>query len=168
MKKAIKIILLILGIIILAFGVLYFLSVKGVSPINIVPGARTIYNGYVEIEPISFIEIKNKLEALGCYDPNNYKQGVSAEPVSNCQYQSKINGGVEGIEIFPKGPGFGPVSFNITKNKLSATKDIDGPPNPEKFKEEVRQDVMDIGNVVQIKENSWKITKTDYPFTAIY
>ena len=162
MKKAIKIILLILGIIVLAFGVLYFLAVKGVSPINIVPGARTVYTGYVEIEPTSLSEIKGKLEERGCH-VNGYKGGADGT-VSFCLYVEKENG----IEVYPRGMGWGPLSFFLTQNKLSTVKDIDGPPNPNKFKEEVRQDVKNIGNIVQIKESSWKITKTDYPFTAIY
>ena|SRR3989344_4654030 len=162
MKKAIKIILLILGIIVLAFGVLYFLAVKGVSPINIVPGARTVYTGYVEIEPTSLSEIKGKLEERGCH-VNGYKGGADGT-VSFCLYVEKENG----IEVYPRGMGWGPLSFFLTQNKLSTVKDIDGPPNPNKFKEEVRQDVMDTGNIVRIKENSWKITKTDYPVTYIY
>ncbi len=162
MKKAIKIILLILGIIILAFGVLYFLAVKGVSPINVVPGARTVYTGYVEIEPVSLSDIKARLEERGCH-MNGYKGGADGT-VNFCLYVEKDSG----IEVYPRGMGFGPLSFFLTQNKLSTVKDIDGPPNPDKFKEEVRQDVTDIGNIVQIKENFWKITKTEYPFTAIY
>ena len=168
MKKAIKIILLVIGIIILTFVVLYFLAVKGVSPINIVPGARTIYTGYVEIENISFTELKSKLEEQGCYGMN-YK-GERKNQNNYCIYEEKVsyNTKENGIEVYPHGMGFGPLSFFLTQNKLSTVKDIDGPPNPDKFKEEVRQDVADTGNIVRIKENSWKITKTEYPFTAVY
>ena len=73
-----------------------------------------------------------------------------------------------GIEIYPHGPGFGPISFYVTENKLWADKDIPGRPNPENFKAAVREDVKTIGGIVIIKENSWKITKTEYPWTVIY
>lgn len=162
MKKAIKIILLIVGILIVVFGALYFLATKGVIPINIVPGARTVYTGYVEIEPISLSSIKTELEERGCH-VNGYKGGADGT-VSFCLYLEKE----DGIQVYPRGMCMGPCSFFLTQNKLSTVKDIDGPPNPDKFKEEVRQDVTDIDNIVQIKEDSWKITKTEYPFTAIY
>jgi hypothetical protein len=162
MKKAIKIILLVIGILVIVFGALYFLAMKGVVPINIVPSARTVYTGHVEIENISLSDIKTKLEERGCH-VNGYKGGADGT-VSFCLYVEKENG----IEVYPRGMGWGPLSFSLTQNKLSTVKDIDGPPNPEKFKEEVRQDVTDIGNIVRIKENSWKITKTDYPVTYVY
>ncbi len=57
MKKPIKITFLIIGIIVI---VLYLLVIKGVVPINTVPGARTMYTGYVRIEPTSLSEIKIK------------------------------------------------------------------------------------------------------------
>ena len=73
-----------------------------------------------------------------------------------------------GVEIHPNGFGWGPISFYLTEDKLWDTKDIPGSPDPDKFKEEVRKDISAIGNIVQIKENSWKITETKYPWTVIY
>jgi hypothetical protein len=165
MKKAIKIILLIIGVIAVALIVLYFLVMKGVVPINIVPGARTMYTGYVKIESMSLPDIKTKLEEQGCH-ANDYK----GETTNPCRYQEttvsyeKKNS----LVIYPYGYGWGPISFSLTEDKLWDSKDIPGPPNPDKFKEEVRQDVSAIGNIVQIKENSWKITETKYPWTVIY
>lgn len=167
MKKVVKIILLVLGIIVIGLTVLYFLVMKGVVPINIVPGARTMYTGYVKIEPISLSDIKTKLEAQGCHG-NDYKGDITnGNPCryqeTTVSYEKKI-----GIVIHPHGFGWGPLSFSLTEDKLWNTKDISGPPNPDKFKAEVRQDVSAIGNIVQIKENTWKITETKYPWTVIY
>jgi hypothetical protein len=133
--------------------------------VNNVPNARTLYEGYVEIEPISLSAIKTKLKAQGC-NISDYKGGIT----NSCIYreievaQFKENG----IEIYPDGYGFGPISFYVTENKLLAYKDIPGHPNPDKFKEAVRQDVHNLGDIVKIKENSWKITKMEYPWDVLY
>lgn len=133
-------------------------------PANI-EGARTLYEGYVEIEQISLLEIKTRLEEQDCHTID-YKE----ERNNWCMYREtevpffKENG----IEIYPHGPGFGPISFYVTERKLWAGKDIPGSPNPDNFKAAVRQDVKDIGNIVKIKENSWKIIKSQYPWTVIY
>ena len=155
-------ILLIILIVVLVGAVGYLILPK--PPVNI-EGARTLYNGYVEIEPISLSEIKTKLEGQGCHT-NDYK----GERTNFCIYrETEVPYFKEvGIEIYPHGPGFGPISFYVTQNKLWADKDISGSPNPENFKEAVRQDVKDIGNIVKIRENSWKITKMEYPWTVIY
>jgi hypothetical protein len=165
MKKTIKIILLVVGILIVALVILHFLVMKGAVPINIVPGARTMYTGYVKIEPVSLSDIKTKLEEQGCHT-NDYK----GETTNRCRYQETIVSYEKknGLVIYPHGYGWGPISFSLTEDKLWDSKDIPGPPNPDKFKEEVRQDVSAIGNIVQIKENSWKITETKYPWTVIY
>ena len=165
MKKTIKIILLVIGIIVVALIVLYFLVMKGAVPINIVPGARTLYTGYVKIEPMSLSDIKTKLEEQGCHG-NDYK----GETANLCRYR-EANVSYEnknGIIVHPHGFGWGPLSFSLTEDKLWDSKDIPGPPEPNKFKEEVRQDVSAIGNIVQIKESSWKITETKYPWTVLY
>lgn len=105
------------------------------------------------------------MEEQGCRT-NDY----NGETQSRCRYIETVVpfDNEEGIQIHPRGFGFGPLSFYLTKDKLWATKDIDGTPDLNKFKEEVRQDVKDIGNTIKIKENSWKITNTKYPWTAIY
>ncbi len=73
-----------------------------------------------------------------------------------------------GLVIYPHGYGWGPTSFSLTEDILWNSKDIPGHPNPDKFKAKVRQDVSDIGNIIQLKENSWEITETKYPWTVIY
>lgn len=129
--------------------------------------ARTLYEGYVGIETISLSEIKTKLETLGCHTIDYFTEGAA---INSCMYKETevIQLKENGIEIYPRGPGFGPISFYVTGNKLWADKDIPGPPNPENFKAAVRQDVTSIGGIVKIKETSWKITKTEYPWTVIY
>ena len=134
-------------------------------PTNIVPNARTLYTGYVNIEPISLSNLKTKLEENGCHT-NDFKD----EGINPCRYR-ETNVSYEnknGIVVYPHGYGFGPMSFSLTENKLWDTKDIPGSPDPDKFKAEVRQDVSAIGNIVQIKENSWKITETKYPWDVVY
>ena len=167
MKKAIKIIFGVLGIIIIAFVVLYFLVMRGMLSINIFPGARTLHVGYVKIEPISLSDIKTKLEKQGCHT-NDYR----GERISPCVYEETIisyeNEKKNGIRIYPNGYGFGPLYFSLTEDKLWNITDFLGPPDPDKFKESTRRDVGAIGNIVQIKENSWKITKTKYPWTVVY
>ena len=166
MKKALKIILLVLGILVVGLIILYFLVICGVVPVNIVPGARTLYTGYVKIESTTLAEIKAKLEAQSCHGPD-YKGERTNNP---CNYQEGIISYEKknGIIVSPHGYGWGPLSFSLTEDKLWDTKDIDGPPNPDKFKEEVRQDVSAVGNIVQIKEDTWKITETKYPWTVFY
>lgn len=165
MKKTIKIIFLVLGILVVALMIFYFLVIRDVAPVNIVPSARTLYTGYVKIEPISLFDIKTKLEEQGCRI-DNYK-GETKNP---CRYQETIVSYEKknGIVVYPHGFGWGPLSFSLTENKLWNIKDIPGPPNPDKFKEKVRQDINAIGNIVQIKENSWKIIETEYPWDVIY
>lgn len=163
MKKIVQNILLILVLIV---ATSYFLATKQrTDPIDVMPNARTFYEGSVEIEPVSLSEIKTKLEALNCHT-KEYGDKKS----NTCLYQeTEISQLKEiGIEIYPFGPGFGPMSFFITGNKLFAEKDINGLPDPEKFKEGVRKDIASIGNIIQIKENSWNITKMTYPWTVRY
>jgi len=161
----IKIILSVIGILIATLVILYFLIMRGVVHVNIVPDARTLYTGYVKIERVSLPDIKTNLEKQGCR-VHDYK----GETTNRCRYQETAVPFEEkdGVIVYPRGFGWGPLSFYLTEDKLWATKDIPGSPNPDKFKEQVRQDVNIIGNIVQIKERSWKITETKYPWTVIY
>lgn len=165
MKKIVQNVLLVL-VLIVVFATSYFLTTKQrTDTIDVIPNARTLYEGSVEIEPVLLSEIKTKLEVLGCRT-KEYRD----KKRNTCLYQETEIPGLKetGIEIYPLGPGFGPMSFFVTENKLLAEKDIIGLPDPEKFKEDVRQDVASIGNIIQIKENSWNITKTTYPWTVRY
>ena len=60
----IKIILSVIGILIATLVILYFLIMRGVVHVNIVPDARTLYTGYVKIERVSLPDIKTNLEKL--------------------------------------------------------------------------------------------------------
>ncbi|MDO8512805.1 MAG: hypothetical protein Q7S57_06040 [bacterium] len=168
MKNILKIILIGAGGVIVIIGGLYFLVLKGVISVNIFPNARTLYTGYVKIEPILLSEIKIKLEAQGCrvlgkkYENNNTRLCRYGETI--VEYDKK-----NGLEIWPQGMGFGPgFIIYMTSDKIWAEKDIFGSPDSSKFKDSVRRDVSKIGNIVSIKENTWKITKTKYPWTVIY
>lgn len=146
MEKSIKVIILIIVVIAIGYGGFYFLASEGIVSVNVVPDARTLYEGQVGIEPISLTEIDAKLKAKNIYH--------------------SIDG--ETMVVYPHGQGFGPISFTLTKNTLTASKDIPGTPDKEKYKEEVRQDVKVIGGIITIKEDTWKIIKTTYPWTVLY
>lgn len=133
-------------VIVVGYGGFYFLASKGIVPVNVVPGARTLYEGQVSIEPVSLEQTKIQLKEKNIY------YAVEGET----------------IVVYPHGQGWGPLSFTLSKNTIKVTKDIPGTPDPEKYKEEVRQDVKDVGGIITIKENTWKITKTTYPWTVLY
>lgn len=145
-KKAIKIIVLIVIVGALGYAGFFFLASKGIVPVNVVPNARTLYNGEVSIEPVVLSNIEAQLKA------KNIHHIV----------------GEDGIEIYPHGPGFGPLSFTLTQNSIKASKDIPGTPDKEKYKEEVRQDIRNIGDIITIRENTWEVIKTTYPWMVIY
>jgi hypothetical protein len=141
-------------------------TIATTSTTTVIPNARTLYVGYVEIEPISFIEIKKKLEEQGCHTTDY--TGERNSPW--CMYrEAEVPYNKEnGLEIYPHGYGFGTISFYVTKEKLWTGKDIVGLPNPNNFKVAVRQDVTDIGGIVTLRESTWKITKTEYPWSVVY
>lgn len=130
----------------MGYGGLYFLAAKGIVQVNIVPGARTLYDGQVSVEPVALEQIEIQLKERNIY-----------YVVRN-----------ETIEIYPHGQGWGPMSFELSNNTVRAIKDIPGVPSLEKFKERVRIDVRNVGGIVTIKEDTWKIIKTTYPWTAVY
>ena len=117
MKKTLKIIFLIIVVIIVGYGGLYFLASKGIVPVNVVPDARTLYEGQVNIEPVSLVNINTQLKAKNIYHTV----------------------GTNSIEVYPHGPGFGLLSFTLTENFIKASKDIPGTPDPEKYKEEIKE-----------------------------
>ncbi|WP_437945039.1 hypothetical protein WME98_29215 [Sorangium sp. So ce296] len=62
------------------------------------------------------------------------------------------------LTIYPNGSAcFGPYSFWVDGRKLHATKDIRGERDDEKFKAEVRADVVKLGGFVKIVERTWRI-----------
>ncbi|MBI5005083.1 MAG: hypothetical protein HZC03_00505 [Candidatus Lloydbacteria bacterium] len=167
MKKSIKIVFWMFGIVAVILTVWCFFIINPLSPsVDTSPNARTLYEGSVGVEPISLSEMKARLEKQGCHT----KEYRSANNSSKCLYQETEVAALKktGIEIYPNGPGFGPVSFFITENTLWAEKDIRGAPNPETFKEFVRKDAESIGGIIKIKENSWNITQMEYPWTVLY
>lgn len=127
---------------------------------------RTMYNGYVEIEPIALPRLESKLDSLGCHE-----MAYQGESTSRCRYTEvqvpELN--EPGIKIYPNGPvGMGPNAFWVTESKIWASKDLFGLPNPEDFKEAVRKDIESIGNIVEIREATWTITKTADATNIVY
>jgi len=133
--------------------------------LRVYKNARTYYEATAEINPASLSQIKTKLENAGC-------SLVKKEPakVGTCSYReefvAKLNG--NGLVIYPKGMGFGPVYFYLTENKILNYKDIPGSPNKERYKEEVEKEIEGVGNAVQIKEETWEFNKIKYPWTTVY
>lgn len=138
MKKVIKIVALVVIVGALGYAGYLFLESKGVVQKEVNPYVRTGYSGQVSIEPVVLADIEAELKARNIYH--------------TVQENS--------IEVYPHGPGWGPISFTLTQNLIQVFKDIHGLPDKEKFKEEVRQDIRDIGGIITIKENTWGKIKT--------
>lgn len=127
---------------------------------------RTAYWGYVEIEPVSLSELKRHLDSIGCHEI-----GAAGESTFPCRYKEAkvLHSDDMGIEINPSGfKAMGPVSFWVTERRLWAGKDLPGSPDPEKFKDAVRDDVRGIGSIVRIEEDSWMILETWDVTDAVY
>ena len=126
--------------------------------------SRTLYAGSVKIEPLTLLDIKERLEKQGCHTfiPDDPNVGCRYQEITTTQTKEK------GIEIFPRGPGWGPLSFTVTETTLYATKDIPGRPDFKKFKAEVREDVVAIGRIFTLQEDSWGKIKTTYPWDVLY
>jgi hypothetical protein len=125
-----------------------------------------LYEGYVDIVPVEFATLETALQTQGCFDGTTNTNW----PTGKCVYKKVIPpaGFQKGLEIFPHGAGFGPVSFYLTSTRLSATKDIAGVPDAEKFAAAITRDIESIKNIVTIKAGSLKLTRTEYPWTAVY
>lgn len=165
MSKAFKILFGTLGALLLLLVAAYVLVMRGTLPVNIVPNARTLYTGSVGIEHKTLSEIREALEVAGCLP-----QGAARETYTRCVYREAViqHTGTDGLVVYPHGVGFGPLSFSLSEDMLYATKDISGPPDSKKFKEEVRQDVAETGHAVEIREDAWGRVKTEYPWTVLY
>jgi hypothetical protein len=138
----------------------------GRSTTRVAAKTRTMYIGYVEIEPITLSRLESKLDSLGCYE-----MAYQGESTSRCRYAEvqvpELN--EPGIKIYPRGPiGMGPNAFWVTESKIWASKDLFGLPDPEVFKAAVRTDIESIGNIVEIREASWTITKTADATNIVY
>ncbi len=165
MTKSIKI-----GILVLIFAVTGFVVTKSskvlpIIPVTTDPNARTMYEGYVSIKTVSLADIKTKLEAQGCVD-TKYQGNTQ----SRCRYSDGTSKQFNqpSLYIYPNGLGFGPNSFYITEDKLWADQDLPGKPDPEKYKTATRKYVTSIHDIIQIQENTWKITRSEYPWTVVY
>lgn len=159
MKKVLVVVLL-LGILVVS---LHFYSKSG-EP-RPTKDSRTVYDGYVDIESLSAEDLMERLEKQGC---RPFDVDEAHNP--GCRFHRTIDEPPEkeGVQIFPHGPGFGPVSFIVTETRLWTWEDIAGPPDEEKFKTAVREDVMAIGNIISLRENSWKLLRVDYPVDYVY
>ena len=123
---------------------------------------RTIYRGNVDIVPVNLDSLAIKLKEV-CSVPFN-------EYGARCIFNETVHepSGKNALEVFPRGPGFGPGSFIVTEDTLYAVKDIDGFPNIKKFKAEVRADIVLVGDVITILDDTWDLTSTDYPVNVVY
>ena len=128
------------------------------------PNSRTFYDGYVEIERTSIPDIKAKLDGQGCH----FWIAKKYDEYHGCLYTETNYENDAAIQIYPHGGCFGVCSFYLTENKLVASKDIAGKPNLENYQKEIRQDLKNIGNIVMIKEDSWKNIKMKYPWDVVY
>ena len=142
MKKITKIILAIFALLIIGLVVkLQFPSAVGV-----------VYLGSVKINPIILTDVENKLLQVECgsyYDYNmqcRYSKGQMPTPYIDIYYAP-----------------FGD-RFTIMEDKILATKKMAVSSNQNQFKELVRKTIKDLGNIVQIQEDSWNIKENKvYP-----
>ncbi len=151
-------VVVIVGIIII--GVLIYLFFRGRTQTSVLPpesNSRTLYTGEVGIIPVSLTVIEKKLIAEGC--------GKIAKG-SACVY--RYTSSSSKIEVFPHGPGFGPVSFQLSTSSIYSVQDIGGKPDPEIYKKGVRGEITLLGNSISLKEDSWKIIDMKYPWDAQY
>ena len=147
----------------LLFAAWYYIKLKKDTFVFSDPNARTLYNGGVSINEVSLIDIKERLERQGCRNLS-----FVGEKTKPCLYRDTYMLDKGYIEVYPGGVGWGPLSFTITKNSVSAEKDIPGSPDIEKYKNEVRADILNTNIGLEIKENSWKLNKVTYPWSVVY
>jgi len=120
---------------------------------------RFLYQSYVSIEPTSLDVIEQRLINFGCEQLTD-KQLADFNTTQECHYKKGAIGTGPYLLIYPKGlGGFGsPLSYSITQdNKLHSSGGLPGPPDVEKFKQSVRDDVALVGNPITIQEDSWVI-----------
>ena len=129
--------------------------------------SRTLYSGYVEIAPIALADLKLALEKSGCYKGNGKVAGCVYVDIPAEQMPAFFSK-EDAVEIYPHGYGFGPMSIYVTKEKVFAVKDIPGSPQIEKFQHAVREDLKVSSGFVKIKESSWKLISTKYPWNVLY
>ncbi len=123
--------------------------------------STTSYSGYVGIERTTFDEIKETLKERGCAEMGSEFLG------SKCLYQRRqLENAGDSLVVYPRGMGWGPVSFAVTESRLFFGKDIPGKPDLGKLKAEVRKDASFTG--VKIRENYWRVTDVKYPWDAVY
>lgn len=123
--------------------------------------ARTAYGGSVKIKPTTLKTIIKTLHQKNCLEEVKWPLNNNAA-TAMCRYDARQ----QELVVYPNGPGWGPVSFVITSDKLSFSKDIKGAPDLEKLKIEVRKDAIFAGT--EIIENSWNMESVKYPWYAIY
>lgn len=156
-----KIIIILVVIAAASVGIFAYIQINSNIPVD----ARTLYHGSVAIKPVDIEVIKEKLKSQACKPVAPYVTCDTNNPIEVMQ-KSGI-GGKETPGILVGIPGFGPTGFTITTDRVWADKDIPGSPNKEAYKNEVRQDISSINNIVQIDESSWNID-TKYPWAAVY
>ena len=123
--------------------------------------SRTLYKGYVAFEETSLEEIMKRLQNFGCNSEGSRCRHILLEISPEVEEQ-------KAIIVLPMGPGFGPLSFALTTGRLYAIKDIPGSLDENKYKEEVRKDLAEVGTPVFLNENSWKIVEAIYPWNVLY
>jgi hypothetical protein len=117
---------------------------------------RYIYEGDVEIEPVALDALLDRLLRAGC---GRLPRGG----VGGCSVAIEEGSSQRRLVIYPTGQAgcFGPCKFWIDGSKLYSKKDIQGEPDDDKFKKEVRKDVRKLGSFVKIDEDTWSIQSRD-------
>lgn len=137
--------------------------------------SRTLYSGTVGIEKKSKQMIITDLENHGCADISSQKKEAKSSVSVSCYFVSSFSEdeikhgiGTKGILVYPFGPGWGPVSFEISDTNIYFGEDIAGLPDIEKVKRSVREKVKKVLSDVQIDENTWAVESVLYPVNFVY
>ncbi len=157
-----KVIIFISLLVIIFIGYLYLDEIQSIFADK---DSRTFYSGSVLIEKTSIIKIIDDLEAVGCIDIESVVNEKSKN--FSCRFKEQDN---STLDVYPRGMGWGPISFTISNGEIIfADKDITGLPDIEKYKTEVREDINIVGtNTIIIREDTWQLEETRYPWNVVY
>jgi hypothetical protein len=122
-------------------------------------GVRTYYQGYVQIEPVSFDVVIERLKKVGCTE-----QGLTCHYVLDSVSNTlRVNLYEKDTEPFEPGGG-----FEISDNKAYGDFDIPGRRNSKKFEAALRAQIRRAGNVVNPIEGTGVVTNASDATGVVY
>ncbi len=127
--------------------------------------ARTYYEGYVQIEPVTINEIIERLEKVGCGDIDKGVGENCTYIIGNKKYKKNwffMKGSELNISVYRNGAQrWGGDGLDIIGDRLYVSMDVDGRNSQKTFESTVREDIKLTGNVITPIDGTWTITKTE-------